>query len=325
MKICHFKHSDGLIENVRLGIIQDDHIIDVNYVWFLYFQNQGFYDPAGRANHHAPSKLSEFLRVSTHPLEKLQSTLDLYNKLKAAGSIVISFNLAKTKLAKPLDAIPTYRDFFTHEKHVKTGFEKRGEPLPEDWYKMPVYYKGSTANFIGPDEEIIWPSFTDKLDYELELAAVMSHDAYNIKENDVYKKILGFTILNDISARDIQRQEMKVRLGPSKGKDFCSVIGPVITTIDEFNFTDPNLTMTAKVNGVEWSRGHSGDAHYSFAQMIAFAGKEEWLLAGDLMGSGTVGTGCGLELDKWLKPGDEIELEIEKIGKLKNKVGHKRT
>lgn len=325
MKICQFKHFDGMMENLRLGIILDDHIIDVNYTWYLYFQNQGFYDPMSRANHHAPSKLSEFLKVSTHPLEKLQSTIDLYNKLQSAGSLVTTFSLPKTRLGKPLDQIGTFRDFYTHEKHVKTGFEKRGEELPEDWYKIPVYYKGSTANFIGPNDEIPWPSFTDKLDYELELAAVLAQDAYNIKENEVYKKILGFTILNDVSARDIQRQEMKVRLGPSKGKDFCSVIGPIITTIDEFNFTDPKLLMTAKVNGVEWSRGNSGDSHYSFAQMIAFAGKDEWLVAGDLMGSGTVGTGCGLELDKWLKAGDELELEIEKIGKLKNKIGTKRS
>src|SRR5690606_16944380 len=115
-------------------------------------------------------------------------------------------------------------------------------------------------------------------------------------------------------------KEMAIRLGPAKGKDFCSVMGPVIITADELG-AEPNLLMTANVNGVEWSRGQSGDAHYSWAQMIEHASKDEWLLSTDFMGSGTVGTGCGLELDKWIQPSDILELEIEKIGKLKNIVG----
>ena len=115
---------------------------------------------------------------------------------------------------------------------------------------------------------------------------------------------------------------MAVRLGPAKGKDFCSVMGPVIVTADEFKGKEPDLTMTCEVNGEEWSRGQSGDAHYTWAQMIEHASKEEWLLATDFMGSGTVGTGCGLEIDKWIQPGDIMVLEIEGIGKLKNIVGN---
>ena len=154
---------------------------------------------------------------------------------------------------------------------------------------------------------------------------VIGRDGYNVKAEDAYKHIFGFTILNDISARDIQKKEMQIRLGPAKGKDFCSIIGPVIVTADEFTSTEPNLLMTAKVNGVEWSRGHSGDIHFTWAQMIEHVSKDEWIIAGDLFGSDTVGTGCGLELDKWIKPGDVLELEIEKIGVLKNVVGKKRS
>jgi 2-keto-4-pentenoate hydratase/2-oxohepta-3-ene-1,7-dioic acid hydratase in catechol pathway len=117
---------------------------------------------------------------------------------------------------------------------------------------------------------------------------------------------------------------MTVRLGPAKAKDFCSIIGPVIVTADELESTEPNLLMTAKINGQEWSRGHSGDSHFTWAQMIEHASKDEWLLAGDFFGSGTVGTGCGLELDRWIKEGDIVELEIEKIGKLINRVGKKK-
>ena len=195
--------------------------------------------------------------------------------------------------------------------------------MPAAWYEMPAYYKGPTTGFIGNDEIIPWPSYTDKLDYELELGAVIAKDGKNIKAKDAYKHIFGFTIFNDISARDIQKKEMSIRLGPAKGKDFCSVIGPVITTMDEFNFTEPDLLMTAHVNQKEWSRGRSSEAHYSWAEMIEHASKEEWLLSTDFMGSGTVGTGCGLELDRWIQPGDLIEMSIENIGTIKNIVGTK--
>jgi 2-keto-4-pentenoate hydratase/2-oxohepta-3-ene-1,7-dioic acid hydratase in catechol pathway len=223
-----------------------------------------------------------------------------------------------------MDKINCYRDFFIHEKHVSKGFEKRNEKIPEAWYQIPVYYKGATSNFIGHEEEIMWPSYTQVLDYELELGIVIGKDGFNIQKNEAMTHIFGLTILNDISARDIQRKEMSVRLGPSKGKDFCTVIGPWIVTMDEFNWKMPDLKMTAKVNGSEWSRGQSGDGHYTISDMIGFASSEEWLCAGDLLGSGTVGTGCGLELERYPNPGDIIELEIEKIGILRNKVGQKR-
>ncbi len=319
MKICHYTTATN--HELRLGIIENNIVIDPNYVWQACYKKEGFYNYIERAEHKSPTLLSEFLKYKTDPLEELHLTLEIYHNFLNQGIEVKTLKLSDIHFAKPLDKITTYRDFYTHEKHVRKGFEKRGEPVPQEWFDLPVYYKGATANFIGPEEEILWPSFTHKLDYELELAVVMAKDAYNIKEKDVYRHLLGFTILNDVSARDIQKAEMKVRLGPSKGKDFCSVIGPIIVTIDEFGYTEPNLLMTAKVNGHEWSRGHSGDAHFNFAQMLTFAGRDEWLLAGDLFGSGTVGTGCGLELDKWIQPGDIVELHIDKIGTLRNKVG----
>ena len=168
------------------------------------------------------------------------------------------------------------------------------------------------------------PIYTDKLDYELETAVVMAKPGKNIHESNAKDFIFGYTILNDISARDIQKKEMAIRLCPAKGKDFCSILGPVIVTADEFENEEPNLLMQAFVNGKKWSEGRSGDSHFSFSQMIEHASKEEQLLAGDVIGSGTVGTGCGLELNKWIKEGDEIELKVEKIGSLKNVVGKKR-
>lgn len=334
MKVCTFERKGPLGYQKRLGVFYNSTtIIDVNLTHQLYFETQGFYNASERAAAKAPHLLSDWLKLQEAPIEKLQETIKLFEDfskdgiLKTKNEGYISFDLQDEKkttdLASPIDSINCYRDFYAHEKHVKKGFEKRNEPVPEAWYEIPAYYKGPTSGFIGSGDLIPWPSYTDKLDYELELAAVMAKDGMNIKAKDAYKHIFGFTVLNDISARDIQKKEMAVRLGPAKGKDFCSVLGPVITTIDEFNYDEPDLLMTAHVNQEQWSEGRSSDAHYSWAEMIEHCSKDEWLLSTDLLGSGTVGTGCGLELDRWIQPGDMLELEIEKIGTLKNIVGTK--
>lgn len=332
MKICQYLAATQSFCLKRTGIlIEDNVIVDPNLVWALYFQKKGHYHFQNMADAKMPSSLSQILIQNERPIELLQSTLDTFYQLMGQGdtklsdgsSICLVLDNKSTKLIAPIDKITTYRDFFTHELHVATGFKKRNEPIPKAWYEMPVYYKGPTHGFIGPNETILWPRYSNVLDYELELAMVVANDGKNIKAKDAGLHIFGLTILNDISARDIQKKEMAVRLGPAKGKDFCSVIGPVITTYDEFNYTTPNLTMTAKINGKEWSRGQSAEAIFDFNDMIAHVSQDEWVLSGDLFGSGTVGTGCGLELDQWIQPGDSIELEIEKIGILKNIVGNK--
>jgi 2-keto-4-pentenoate hydratase/2-oxohepta-3-ene-1,7-dioic acid hydratase in catechol pathway len=331
MKVVTYLHRHALGTEKRLGILVDENkILDPNFAFACDLEREGRFNPRERANSYCPSSLHQLLRLREDPLSILKEAWGLMLFLEKCETFNLQdgtrylFDMDKSiTLDAPLDKIETYRDFFAHEKHVATGFKKRNEPIPEAWYELPVYYKGATAGFIGPGKEILWPSYTDVLDYELELAMVIGLDGKNIKASNAHKHIFGFTILNDISARDIQKKEMTVRLGPAKAKDFCSIIGPVIITADEFNTTEPNLLMTAKINGVEWSRGQSGDAHFSWAQMIEHTSRNEWILAGDLFGSGTVGTGCGLELDKWIKPGDIVELEIEKIGKLINTVGKK--
>lgn len=332
MKICTYKRTSTFGIQKRLGILHNEKtIIDVNFTWQALFERAGFYAADKRANLLAPPSLAAFLRLHQDAaIEKFQETLKHYNDLATAGILKtqnaadLAFHLLDapdTKFDAPLDEINMYRDFYAHEKHVKKGFEKRNEPVPPAWYEIPAYYKGGNTGFIGHNEIIPWPFYSQQLDYELELGVVIGRDGKNVKSKDIKKHIFGFTILNDISARDIQRKEMSIRLGPAKGKDWCSIMGPVIVTFDEFNYEEPNLTMTAAVNGEEWSRGQSGDCHYSWGEMIEHMGMEEWIRATDFIGSGTVGTGCGLELDKWIKPGDLLELSIERIGTLKNIVG----
>lgn len=327
MKIANFKIRTILGDRNRLGILTEKGVIDVNNVMTLYYQKKNWFNAIEKANLNAPSSLSSFIKISENVLDDLQVIESLFFDYIKNGDIEtlhgapLLFDTDNIKFDCPIDKINCYRDFYIHEKHVQKGFEKRGEEIPKPWYEMPAYYKGPTSGFLGDGDTIPWPSYTKKLDYELELGCIITKDGFNIKAEDAYDHILGFTVFNDISARDIQKKEMAVRLGPAKGKDFASIVGPVITTIDEFNYADPSLKMTAKINGELWSEGMSSDGNYSWAEMIEHASKEEWLIGSDFLGSGTVGTGCGLELDKWIKPGDKVELEIEKIGKLTNIVG----
>ena len=332
MKVCTYIRQTPLGQFKRLGVFfNETTIVDVNLVWQKCFEQEGHFYAREKSLEVAPVLLSDFLtHYQDAAIEMLQETLDAFeefagqNILKTLDGGELAFDLRDDKqieLACPMDKINCYRDFYAHEKHVAAGFKKRGESIPSAWYEIPAYYKGATTGFIGNKEIIPWPSYTKKLDYELELALIIGKDGKNISESKALEHIFGYTILNDISARDIQKKEMAIRLGPAKGKDFCSVLGPVIITADEFKSQEPNLLMRARVNNNEWSRGYSTDAHYTWAQMICHASQEEWVMATDLLGSGTIGGGCGLELDRWIQPGDLIELEVEKIGTLKNIIG----
>jgi fumarylacetoacetate (FAA) hydrolase len=238
--------------------------------------------------------------------------------------------LKDVRLHAPIPRPPTLRDFYAFEQHVRTANQNRGRKVPENWYKFPVFYFSNPNSIFGPDEEIPYPDYTQALDFELEIAAVIGQPGINLHPEQAAAHIFGYTIFNDWSARDVQHDEMKVGLGPAKGKDFASSLGPVIATPDEFPPAPDGkagfhpAVMTARVNGVELSRGNFTDLHWSFGQIIARASEAVMLYPGDVLGSGTVGTGCLLELTHgqgpWLQPGDVVELEIEGIGILRNTV-----
>ncbi len=230
----------------------------------------------------------------------------------------------------PVYPCPSFRDFYAFEQHVKTARGRRGLEMVPEWYEAPVFYFSNADALLGHGAEVAPPPDGEWLDFELEVAAVMGRHGRDIPVEQAEQHIAGYTVLNDWSARDIQRQEMKVGLGPAKGKDFATSVGPALVTPDEL---EPHrsgkgykLQMTARVNGRELSRGSWDTITFSFAEMIARASRGVWLKPGDLIGSGTVGTGCILELGPentggWLKPGDEVELEIEQLGVLCNRVG----
>ena len=221
------------------------------------------------------------------------------------------YPLADVALLAPVLRPPSVRDFYAFEQHVKTAREARGFEVPPEWYEQPVFYFSNPAAIFGPEAEVPYPQGSEELDYELEVAAIIGLDG----------AIGGFTVMNDWSARDLQRAEMKVGLGPAKGKDFATSLGPVVVTPDEFDGS--SATMLARVNGEERSRGELGDTHFSWQRIVDHAALNTTLYPGDVLGSGTVGTGCILELGdgRWLQPGDVVELEVEGIGVLRNRVG----
>jgi 2-keto-4-pentenoate hydratase/2-oxohepta-3-ene-1,7-dioic acid hydratase in catechol pathway len=331
MRLCTFEVRTVLGAFQRLGAVVPAGVIDLSASCAWHLHAKGDPQPYRLARAIVPSDMLGFLQGGATSMTFAKTAVE--HLLSALGSgaappglngETLLFREADVRFRAPIPRPSSMRDFFAFEQHVRKGFEKRGEEMPPEWFEMPVYYKGAHWSIIGTDEEVAWPSFTEKFDYELELAIIIGKSGRNISEANAREHIAGFTVMNDFSARDIQRKEMKVRLGPAKGKDFATAIGPVLVTTDEIG--DPyNLAMTAKVNGELWSSGNSGTITHSFEKMIAFASQDETLQPGDLIGSGTVGTGCGLELDRWVKPGDVMELEIEKIGVLRNTVVRKST
>jgi fumarylacetoacetate (FAA) hydrolase len=245
-----------------------------------------------------------------------------------------SWRLDEVRLLPPLRRPTSLRDFYAFEQHVATANRNRGRDVPPEWYEFPVFYFSNANAVYGPDATIPYPSFTTELDYELEVACIIGRAGRDIPANEAEQYIFGYTIFNDWSARDVQRRETKVGLGPAKAKDFASSFGPMIVTPDELVDRATgrpgvyDLEMVARVNGVERSRGNWKDIHYSFGEMIARASADVLLEPGDVIGSGTVGTGCLLELTKgegpYLKPGDVVELEIERFGVLRSTIGERR-
>jgi len=235
------------------------------------------------------------------------------------------FDAGALAFGPPILEPPSFRDFYAFEQHVGTMWRRREMEIPEAWYRLPIFYFSNTSEVRGPGDPVWPPRGSQELDYELEVAALIDTPIQNLDAARGEEAIGGYMVLNDWSARDLQREETTVRLGPAKGKDFASSIGPWLVTPDELADTRRDkgydLAMTASVNGQELSRGTWATAHFSFGEMIERASADVRLRPGELIGSGTVGTGCLLEvrdevLKRYLEPGDSVTLAIERLGEL---------
>lgn len=234
--------------------------------------------------------------------------------------------LDDVELRAPVPRPPSVRDFYAFEQHVKTAREGRGMAVDPDWYELPVFYFSNPHGVIGPGAAVPVPPGCEALDFELEVAAIIGTPGADLTPGEAWHHIAGFCVMNDWSARDLQAREMRQMLGPAKGKDFATSLGPALVTPDELG--DLDLEMTAEVNGRRYSTGRLSDLWWSFGEMVAYASRGTLVAPGDVIGSGTVGTGCILELAithghdayPWLRPGDRVELRVEGLGTLANTV-----
>jgi 2-keto-4-pentenoate hydratase/2-oxohepta-3-ene-1,7-dioic acid hydratase in catechol pathway len=276
-----------------------------------------------------------------HAIESGTRLLDLLGddgeRLAAAADRALAdpaavLPLASVKLRPPVPRPPSVRDFYAFEQHVRTARQRRGLEMDPDWYELPVFYFSNPVALIGPSDDVAVPPGSSALDYELEVAAIVGRGGSDLDPDTAERHIAGYCVMNDWSARDIQRREMKLSMGPVKGKDFATTLGPFMVTPDELEpFRKErafDLAMQASVNGQEYSRASLAEIYWSFGEMLAYASRGTEVVPGDVIGSGTCGTGCILELSlvhgedryPWLKPGDLVELEVEHLGRTANRV-----
>lgn len=241
-------------------------------------------------------------------------------------------SLEQARLLPPIPRPPSVRDFYAFEQHVRTARARRSAEMDPDWYEIPVFYFSNPVAIVAPFEEVAVPPGCQQLDFELEVAAVLGRGGANMRPAEAEAGIAGFMVMNDWSARDLQQREMRLGLGPAKGKDFATSLGPFLVTPDELeprrSARAYDLEMTASVNGREYSRSTLADIYWSFGEMLAYASRGTELIPGEVIGSGTCGGGCILELSfvhgeeayPWLRPGDVVELSVEELGTLVNRV-----
>jgi 2-keto-4-pentenoate hydratase/2-oxohepta-3-ene-1,7-dioic acid hydratase in catechol pathway len=317
VKIGRVVRRDIFGPETRIVIVdvEKHELIDVQYAELIRLQEEGSSDRSAKcfANARFPTSLSLALE-SADFVDALRTVEQAKNACARA-----TFAWDDCQWIAPVDP-PRYRDFMSFEQHHLTSAILMGAAKPPDVvYKLPTYYKGNHLTMIGTDAEVPWPGYSDFMDFELELGFVIGSPGQDLTPEEAERCIFGVTILNDFSARDRQVRESSSGLGPAKGKDFATAIGPWITTVDDLDLS--NLTMEAFVNGESWARGSSGSAMWSPAEIVAYASTAEHLVSGELLGSGTLGGGCGVEAGRRLIPGDLLELEVSGIGTLRNRMG----
>ena len=303
------------------GFLENDRVIDIplSAKWISDNNNNHFIS--------LPNSLKEALENWDYNYTVIKQ---LKNEISSHDIESISYEESDLIMLSSIPDPPAFRDFYAFEQHVKAARKLRGLEMNPDWYKIPIFYFSNPNCCYGHQAEIPYPDKTTELDFELEFAIIIGNGGINIKKENAENVIAGYTILNDWSSRNLQREEMPMSLGPAKGKDFASSFGPYMVTPDELDDSwgddeKLHLRMTCHVNDKLISDGNTNDLYHSFGSMIERASLNTSLLPGEYIGSGTVGTGCILELRPentggWLKKGDVIRLEIEKLGVLENKI-----
>ncbi len=253
-----------------------------------------------------PSSLKGILKREGAGLATIRQIVAAVNDAGIPAEVA-SWPVNGARMAPPIPNPGSFLDFYAFEEHVRRARARRGLHIVPEWYEYPVYYRSNQRAMRGSGAEIVFPAGETKMDFELEMGAILGAAIDSPTKQEAENAIAGYCLLNDWSARAIQIETMKVGLGPNKGKDFATSIGPWMVTPDEI----PDLKkveLAARVNDVEWSFGQIGSMHWSWGEMLEFAAEGVRFEAGDVFGSGTVGGGCGLEQDRFLSAGDKVEL-----------------
>lgn len=322
MRLVTFSASAG----PRLGVLDGDYVVEPGPV----LRADRALRRGAAAADGAPAVADEMVAFFTSGAEgrgRAQDALDLARTYAGRGDDLGAaapdspgpvHARDSVRLLAPVPRPRRVRDYLTYTQHAAGS----GLMVPPAFSAMPICYKCNVESIIGPDVPLLWPSYTDQLDFELELGFFTSGGGRDLTPDEAAGRIAGVTIFNDVSARDIQFFEMSLTIGPSKGKDFCTAMGPCVLTMDEVD--EWAVDMTARVNGEVWAAGSTKDRQFSFAEVLAWASLDETVYPGEFFGLGTVGGGCGLELDRWIQPGDVVELEASGVGVLRNPVGAKQ-
>lgn len=306
----------------RLGVLDGDLVVDPQATLAAAAALTGDSPDPGRS---VPTDVlaylsagSESRRFTEGALTAVAAATQRGDDLNQPGRLAATTPMADVHLLAPVPRPRRVRDYLTYNQHAQgSGIDV----IPAAFAAMPICYKCNVESIIGPEEPLLWPSYTEQLDFELEIGFYTSGGGRNMTVEEAQRCIAGVTLFNDVSARDIQMFEMGLTIGPSKGKDFCTAMGPTLVTIDEVD--EWSIEVSARVNGEQWAAGTTKDRQFSFAEVLAWASLDETVYPGEFFGLGTVGGGCGLELDRWIQPGDVVELEASGIGVLRNPVGQK--
>lgn len=293
-------------------------LVDLTAAYAAALEAEGEPAPADLARSHVPPEMIAFLERGDRAIAEAREALEYAAETDAErgpGGAKIRYDPGEYRLLAPLPRPNSLRDCMAIEEHVRNS---TGSEPADVWYELPVYYKGNADSVVAPNETIRWPDYSGIMDYELEIAAVIGKRGRDISAAEAEEYVAGYTVFNDFSARDVQGQEMEGRLGPAKGKDFANGLGPYLVPREDVDVLEAR--MTARVDGEVWSEGTVDEMYHSFAEIVEHVSQSETLHPGDVIGSGTVGEGCGLELGRWLEDGDTVELEIEGIGALEQTV-----